>query len=90
MDAGLWSSPQAAGPSCRQVERAVIVACPRFFPSPVFPTLQEAPLHFKKIDRFWAVRVGLHYRALAVRDEADVVWFWIGPHVEYDRLIRQV
>ena len=58
--------------------------------SPVSPTLQEAPLHFKKIDRFWAVRVGLHYRALAVRDEADVVWFWIGPHAEYDRLIRQV
>ena len=46
-------------------------------------------LHFKKIGRFWTVRVGLHYRALAVQREADVVWFWVGPHAEYDRLIGQ-
>jgi hypothetical protein len=44
-------------------------------------------LHFKRIGRFWAVRVGLHYRALAVGQEATIVWFWIGPHAEYDRLV---
>jgi hypothetical protein len=44
-------------------------------------------LHFKKVGRFWSVRVGLHYRALAVEDETDFVWFWIGTHAEYDRLI---
>jgi hypothetical protein len=50
---------------------------------------QHPSLHFKKMGRFWAARVGLHYRALAVRYDADVVWFWVGPHAEYDRLIRQ-
>lgn len=44
-------------------------------------------LHFKKVGRFWSVRVGLHYRALAVEDEADLVWFWIGHHSEYDDLV---
>ena len=44
-------------------------------------------LHFKRIGRFWPVRVGLHYRALAVQQEWDVVWFWVGPHAEYERLI---
>jgi hypothetical protein len=44
-------------------------------------------LHFKKVGRFWSVRVGLHYRALAVEREADLVWFWIGAHAEYDRLL---
>ena len=44
-------------------------------------------LHFKKIGRFWADRVGLYYRALAVEQEAAIVWFWIGPHAEYNRLI---
>ena len=48
---------------------------------------QHPSLHFKQIGRFWAVRVGLHYRALAVEQGGDVVWFWIGPHAEYDRLI---
>ena len=44
-------------------------------------------LHFKRIGRFWSVRIGLHYRALAVQDGEDIVWFWIGHHAEYDRLI---
>ncbi len=45
-------------------------------------------LHFKKIGQFWSVRVGLHYRALAVEDGADLMWVWIGSHAEYDRLLR--
>lgn len=45
-------------------------------------------LHFKKVGRFWSARVGLHYRALGVESGADVVWVWIGPHAEYDRLIK--
>jgi hypothetical protein len=44
-------------------------------------------LHFKKVGRFRSVRVGLHYRALGVEDGEDIVWFWIGHHAEYDRLL---
>jgi hypothetical protein len=34
-----------------------------------------------------AVRVGLCYRALAVETEDGYLWFWIGSHADYDRLI---
>ena len=44
-------------------------------------------LQYKRIGRFRSVRVGLHYRALAVEADGDVIWFWIGHHAEYDRLI---
>lgn len=45
-------------------------------------------LHFKKIGDLWSVRVGLHYRALALAEPPDgVVWFWIGSHGDYDHLI---
>jgi hypothetical protein len=44
-------------------------------------------LHFKKIDRFWSVRIGPRYRALAVEQESNLVWFWIGSHSEYDKLL---
>jgi len=44
-------------------------------------------LHFKKVGRFWSARVGLQHRALAVEDGEVIVWFWIGRHDEYDRLI---
>lgn len=48
---------------------------------------RQRSLHFKKVDRFWSARVGLHYRAVGVEEGADIVWFWIGHHSEYDRLI---
>ena len=44
-------------------------------------------LHFKKVGRFWSVRVGLHYRALAVDNNDELVWFWIGSHAKYDELL---
>jgi hypothetical protein len=37
----------------------------------------------------FSARIGLHYRALAVRSGEEVVWFWIGTHAEYDRLLSQ-
>lgn len=59
-----------------------------------FKLLQTDPyhpsLHFKKIGRrqqLWSVRVGLHYRALGRDKPEGVVWFWIGTHAEYDRLL---
>ena len=44
-------------------------------------------LHLKKVGKFWSVRAGIHHRALAVAEGTDVVWFWIGRHDEYERLI---
>jgi hypothetical protein len=49
---------------------------------------RHASLHFKRIGRYWSVRVGSHYRALGVEFDADIVWFWIGSHSDYDALIR--
>jgi hypothetical protein len=56
-----------------------------------FALLKENPrhpsLHFKRISRFHSVRVGTHYRALAVDAPDGALWFWIGSHAEYDRLV---
>lgn len=51
--------------------------------NPRHPSLQ-----FKKIGRFWSVRVGLRYRALAVEADNDLVWFWIGSHGDYNSIIK--
>lgn len=57
-----------------------------------YALLKENPQHpslqFKKVGRFWSVRVGLRYRALAVETDGDLVWFWIGSHADYDAMIR--
>ena len=44
-------------------------------------------LHFKRVGRFYSVRVGIRYRALGVEISDGVLWFWIGTHADYDRLI---
>jgi hypothetical protein len=57
-----------------------------------FEILKQDPrhpsLHFKKVGRFWSVRVGIHYRTVAVERGVDIVWFWIGRHDKYDFLIQ--
>jgi hypothetical protein len=45
-------------------------------------------LHFKRVGRYHSVRIGLSYRALAVEVEGGLLWFWIGSHADYDRVIR--
>lgn len=49
---------------------------------------QHPSLHFKKVGPYWSVRVSLQYRALAVESDGDLVWFWIGSHAAYDKLIK--
>jgi len=44
-------------------------------------------LHFKKIGRFCSARVGGHHRALAVEAADGLVWFWVGTHANYDKLL---
>ena len=45
-------------------------------------------LNFKKVEnQIYSARVGLGYRALGQMDGEDIVWFWIGPHAEYDKLL---
>lgn len=44
-------------------------------------------LHFKQIGRYRSVRVGLHHRALGVEVDEGVLWFWIGSHSAYDRMV---
>jgi hypothetical protein len=56
-----------------------------------YALLRENPshpsLHFKKVGKLWSARVNDRMRALAVPDGEDFVWFWIGDHKEYDRLV---
>ncbi len=58
-----------------------------------FALLKGYPSHpslrLKKVGKFWSARVNAEIRALAVQMEDTLVWFWIGDHREYDRLIKK-
>jgi hypothetical protein len=36
----------------------------------------------------WSVRIGLSYRALGYIENQEIVWYWIGPPAEYDRILK--
>jgi mRNA-degrading endonuclease RelE of RelBE toxin-antitoxin system len=74
--------------------------CLKDLPPPIQKTAQDnfellkensrhPSLHFKKIGRFWSVRIGLDYRVLALEDDSDFIWVWIGGHDEYERIISR-
>lgn len=44
-------------------------------------------LHFKKIQNYFSVRVGIKYRALGIEIDEGVLWFWIGSHADYNKLL---
>jgi hypothetical protein len=56
-----------------------------------FALLRTDPRHpslrLKPVGGGWSARVGLHYRAVARLRPEGLVWFWIGPHHEYDRML---
>jgi hypothetical protein len=47
-------------------------------------------LHFKKLEgeeQIYSVRIGLGHRALGAAKKGCIVWYWIGSHADYDRLV---
>jgi hypothetical protein len=56
-----------------------------------FELLKRDPRHpslrLKRVGAFWSVRIGASFRALARDSEGVLVWFWIGRHDEYERIV---
>lgn len=55
--------------------------------------LAHPSLRFKKVHDtlpVYSVRIDLDWRALGVLKEGVVIWFWIGPHNEYERLLSKL
>ena len=48
---------------------------------------QHPSLHFKKVGDLWSARAGLDYRVLGVDNDGGVLWFWIGSHAAYGKIV---
>jgi hypothetical protein len=48
-------------------------------------------LRFKQIvGSVYSVRITLDYRAVCTRDGDEHVWFWVGSHEDYNKLIARL
>ena len=50
-------------------------------------------LYFKRVGKqqpIYSVRIGRGHRALGILEDDTILWFWIGIHDEYERMLRQM
>lgn len=50
-------------------------------------------LHFKRVHStrpIFAVRITKDYRAVGILQGDEIIWFWIGSHSGYDKLLNQL
>ena len=78
--AGFWDAYQKLPPAVRELadKNYALLKTDSCHPS----------LHFKKVGKFWSVRIGIRYRALATEVDGNLLWFWIGSHSDYDAKVR--
>jgi mRNA-degrading endonuclease RelE of RelBE toxin-antitoxin system len=53
----------------------------------------HSSLHFKRVsntDPVYSARVSLDYRVLGILKDNHIIWFWIGSHADYDKIISQL
>jgi mRNA-degrading endonuclease RelE of RelBE toxin-antitoxin system len=54
---------------------------------------QHPSLHFKRVNNtrpIFSARINVDYRVLGVLDEDEIVWFWIGSHSDYDKILKNI
>ncbi len=60
----------------------------QFKRDPYYPSL-----HFKRVhssEPIYSVRITKDYRAVGVQQNNEIIWFWIGSHSDYDKLLNQL
>jgi mRNA-degrading endonuclease RelE of RelBE toxin-antitoxin system len=68
------------------VQRAARASYVLFRDNPSHPALHFKPI--KGLAGVYSARISLGYRTLGRIDGETIVWFWIGSHAEYDRILR--
>lgn len=56
-----------------------------FRDNPQHPSLNFKPVHPSQ--PIYSARISRSYRTIGVRVEDEVIWFWIGSHADYDKLL---
>ncbi|GAA4448278.1 hypothetical protein GCM10023189_05910 [Nibrella saemangeumensis] len=53
---------------------------------PSHPAIQFKQVHTTR--PIYSARVSLAFRALGIRQDNTIIWFWVGSHADYDRLLK--
>lgn len=82
---GFWKLHDALPES---VQRQAKIAYGRFQQDPFHPGLQFKQVHEAK--PIYSARISRDHRAVGIKDGEVIVWFWIGSHSDYDKLLSRL
>lgn len=60
----------------------------QFKKDPYHPSLQFKRVHSSK--PIYSVRINLDYRAVGIIQDNEIIWFWIGSHNVYEKLLKKL
>lgn len=72
----------------KQVQEQAREAYYRFRQDPDHPSLRFKKVH--PVLPIYSARISRSYRAVGQRNGNTVIWFWVGSHAEYDKLLSQL
>jgi hypothetical protein len=72
----------------KQLQKQAREAYRHFQADPNYPGVRFKKVHPTK--PIYSARVGKGHRAVGVLEGDEIVWFWIGSHKEYERVIGEI
>ena len=71
----------------KDIQKQAKEAYAHFEKNPDHPGLRFKRVHSKR--PVYAVRISRDYRALGIIQHSEIIWFWIGSHSDYDRILKE-
>jgi hypothetical protein len=71
-----------------QVRQQAREAYRLFAQNPYHPSLRFRQVHPSL--PVYSARISADYRAVGARSGDEMVWFWLGPHTDYEHLISRL
>ena len=50
-------------------------------------------VHFKRVHStrpIYSARISIDYRAVGIQKDNEIVWFWVGSHSDYEKLLNKL
>ncbi|BAZ44749.1 hypothetical protein NIES4102_17660 [Chondrocystis sp. NIES-4102] len=71
-----------------QIKKQARIAYQQFKKNPDHPSLRFKKVHQKL--PIYSARISKNYRAVGQMDGDTVIWFWIGTHTDYEKLLSMI
>ncbi len=72
----------------KEIKHQAQDAYKQFKQDPFYPSLRFKRVH--STQPIYSVRISIEYRAVGIQSENEIIWFWIGAHDEYMKLLSRL